>query len=120
VVEWVRRPEFWGVASTLLGLGALVAVYAATRVTLPRVPCTVPTAAQQHAINTAVDHVNSDISVAKILAGAGVVMIAAGVWLNRPRTSMARFGVIYGVALGVVILYGVAYADDVINRGCGI
>ncbi len=64
-------------------MAAIGAVYAATHVTLPRFPCTLPTAAFLHRWNTAAGHVHSDVSLATYLAIAGGVVAALGMLIAR-------------------------------------
>lgn len=66
-------------------------MYAATRVPLPNVPCTVPTAAFEHSWNNAASRVDSDIAAAEYFAAVGGAVAILGIGMGRPREWAFRF-----------------------------
>ena len=112
----IRKPQTLIAVSSMFGLAAVGAVYAASRVTLPSVPCTVPTAAFQHTWNSAASHVHSDVSAAEYLAAIGGFVAVLGIVVGRPRDWAFRFLVPYCFILVLVIVYG----DGITTKGCGI
>lgn len=112
----MRRPQLWMALTMLCGVGAILAVVAATSVPLPTVSCSVPTAASQRIWHTAASHVDSDVSTAKYLALAGGLIAVGGIAFGRPRIWSFYLLVPFAVAMLILILY----ADGITNRSCGI